>query len=235
MANTPVLPRAITPAPSSGNSSVAGAYDPEETGRSVRPRGLYRAGMFDNVKSSLDFAHALEVPLKAIALIVFKDEDCKSRGCIHKAIEGTGGYCPAHSQRWYPLREEKGGDLHGPEFTKYVNRGRRGCDCSQIGCRSAGYFPGQDAFYIPTEGHTTCFSTPNLFTASQKEKWREMKANKRSSRSTSILGTSCHHIARKEMMAPGSSSSKEETTRNTTIWSATGIPSLLPDTQLVSS
>ena len=171
MASTPAIPRSVSPHPTSANGSSPASYDPEETGRSVRPRGHYRPGMFDGVGSSLNFAAALGVPLKAIPLIVFKDEGCKHQGCIHKAIEGNGGYCPAHSWRWYPLRHEKGGDLHGVEFTKFSNPASRGCDCNQeFGCRSSGYFPGQAAIYIPTEGHATIFATPNLFSSEQRER-----------------------------------------------------------------
>ena len=180
MASTPAIPRSVSPHPTSANGSSPVSYDPEETGRSVRPRGHYRPGMFDGVGSSLNFAAALGVPLKAIPLIVFKDEGCKHQGCIHMAIEGNGGYCPAHSRQWYPLRHEKGGNLHGVEFTKFSNSASQGCNYNQeFGCRSSGYFPGQAAIYIPTEGHATIFATPNLFSSEQREKWRKMKEEKK--------------------------------------------------------
>ena len=77
MASTPAIPRSVSPHPTPADGSSPVSYDPEETGRSVRPRGHYRPGMFDGVGSSLNFAAALGVPLKAIPLIVFKDEGCK--------------------------------------------------------------------------------------------------------------------------------------------------------------
>ena len=179
MASRP--PRSVSPLPNSASASPclpSASYSPETTGRSKRPPGRYEVGMFDDVKSSTDFAAALRVPLKAIPLIVFKDFLCKSPGCIHNAIEGNCDYCPAHSRRWYPLRHEKGGDLRGVDFTKFSSPGR-GCDCNVIGCRAAGYFPGQDAMYIPAKGHDTLFATPGLFSAEQKERWRRRKEEKK--------------------------------------------------------
>ena len=44
------------------------------------------------------------------------------------------------------------------------------CDCSAAPCRSAGYFPSQDAFYIPTVGHEMVLNTPNLLSAEMKKR-----------------------------------------------------------------
>ena len=72
------------------------AYDLKETGQTIHQKGLYFSGIFDGLKSSLDFAATLGVPLKAIPMIVFKDDNCISKGCIHEAIVDNKGYCPAH-------------------------------------------------------------------------------------------------------------------------------------------
>mmetsp|Transcript_29333 Transcript_29333/g.61840 ORF Transcript_29333/g.61840 Transcript_29333/m.61840 type:complete len:425 (+) Transcript_29333:99-1373(+) len=149
-------------------------YDPNETGRVTRPRGHYSPGMFAGVKSVEDFAAVLRVPLKAIPLVVPKDKPCRSKGCPHNAIEGNSNYCPAHQRSWYPLRHTRGGHLFGPEFLRF-NGKFRSCSCDLPSCKSAGYFPGQDALYIPSTGVETVLNTPNLFSPEKKQKLREKK------------------------------------------------------------
>eukprot|EP00957_Ditylum_brightwellii_P138782 10578891-Ditylum_brightwellii.AAC.1 len=44
---------------------------------------------------------------------IFKENDCISKGYIHKAVIGNKSHCPAHLHCWYPLHYERGIDLHG--------------------------------------------------------------------------------------------------------------------------
>ena len=155
----------VSPVPPDGDSEV---------GRARYTKGGYTPGMFNDVDSVDCFAKILGVPVPAIALIVPRDTPCKANGCPHDAIEGNCGYCPAHRRAWYPLLNQRGEDLLGPEFLSFAGK-YRVCDCSQKSCISAGYFPHQDALYIPVTGHKTVLNTPNLLSAATKNKINEKK------------------------------------------------------------
>jgi hypothetical protein len=109
--------------------------------------------MFKDVSSINDFARVLGVPTAAVSLIVPRDGvTCRSNGCTFQAIEGNNDYCPAHQRSWYPLAGDRGCDLLGPAFMRFSHKGRhRQCDCTSTTCKAAGYFPGQDALYIPAK------------------------------------------------------------------------------------
>ena len=141
-----------------------------------RAKGYYEKGMFDGVRSVEDFAAKLQVPVKAIPLVVPKDTPCRSKGCPHNAINGNGDHCPCHQRTWYPLKNQRGGDLWGNEFLRSSSTGGlRTCDCNVPSCKAAGYFPGQGAIYIPSQGIEACINTPNLLAPSKKEKLHAKK------------------------------------------------------------
>jgi hypothetical protein len=126
--------------------------------------------MFQGVKSIHNLAHVLGVPSAAIALVIQKeDTPCAKKDCKFKAIEGNGNRCPAHQRSWYPLATERGCDLLGPEFLRSARKFRC-CDCTTTSCAAAGYFPGQDAIYIPKQCRDVVLNTPGLFTTEQKQR-----------------------------------------------------------------
>ena len=135
----------------------------------TRTPGAYRPGMFCGVASAADFARVLEVPVRALDLVVPEDKVCcRAKDCRHNAIRGNHGFCPAHCRSWYPLLGERGGDLLGSEFLRSAGNFRT-CDCQQTVCRSAGYFPGQSALSVPAAGVETVLKTPNLISSKVRE------------------------------------------------------------------
>jgi len=143
-----------------------------ECGRKKHPVNCtYTTGMFANIKTTDEFAILLGVPKKSIPLVVPTNKHCKSHGCPFNAIRRNGGHCPAHERRWYPLLDDRGGGLFGPEFlhdlssTRYID-----CSCSDLVCKSAGYFPNQSAIYIPKDGNDIVKNTPNLLSNETKQK-----------------------------------------------------------------
>ncbi len=114
-------PRALSASPSPGAVN---------SGHLHCPRGSYVPRMFHAVQLCDDFASILGVPTAAVPLIVPRDCPCRSKGCPLNAIEGNGGYCPAHKRVWYPLIGECGKSLHGPEFLRQNGKFCM-CDCSQ--------------------------------------------------------------------------------------------------------
>lgn len=149
---------------------MSSASTTAERGRTSRTPGHYDPGMFAGVETVEQFAQTLEVPQKSIPLIASTGEGCKEEGCPFNSIKSNQGYCPAHKRCWYPLKGKRGEDLHGPDFTRWANDGRRGCDCNQVSCKSAGYFPLQDALYVPVAGISVAMATPNLLSSAMKEK-----------------------------------------------------------------
>ena len=67
-----------------------------------------------------------------------------------------------------------GGDLFGPTFLRIVGK-FRSCDCSQPACKSAGYFPGQDALYTPASGLQAALKSPNLLSSETKQQLKDKK------------------------------------------------------------
>ena len=166
---TPLQPRRvsaalITPTP---------LDDVCNAGRNQRPKGAYHPGMFQGVRSMNNLAHVLGVPSAAIPLVIPKQSTtCAFKGgCSFPAIEGNQDRCPAHQRSWYPLANERGCDLLGPEFMRAgaSQRKFRSCDCTQKTCLAAGYFPQHDAIYIPKQGRDVVMNTPGLFTTEQKQ------------------------------------------------------------------
>ena len=119
-----------------------------------------------------DFARVLQVPAKALDIIVPDDARCVLSGCLHSAIRGNCGYCPAHRPGWYPLLNGRGGDLFGTSFPRIAGK-LRTCNCSQPACKSAGYFPGQDALYILAAVLQTAIKTPNLLSSETKQQLKD--------------------------------------------------------------
>ena len=165
------------PVPSVSPSPVGG----ENTGRHAYPKGGYVPGMFNHVGSPDEFAGVLGVPTSSLALVVPLDSQCRHSGCPHTAILSNCGYCPIHRRAWYPLAQDWGSDHHGPEFLP-LSSGRkktRCCDCDQQSCFKAGYFPNQEAIYIPASGHDVVLSTPGLLSAATRKKLKESKSKKK--------------------------------------------------------
>jgi hypothetical protein len=123
-------------------------------GRNVRPTGSCQIGMFQGLKTINNLAHVLGVPSAAISCVIPQENTpCASKGCMFDAIKGNSGRCPANQRSWYSLANERGCDLLGSEFMRAAGP-FRSCDCSQIFCSAAGYFPGQDAICIHKQGRT---------------------------------------------------------------------------------
>ena len=114
----------------------------------------------------------LQVTANALDLAVPDDARCVSSGCLHSAIRGNCGHCPAHRRGWYPLPTVGGGDLFGPAFLRIAGKFRT-CDCSQPAGKSAGYFPGQDVLYIPAVGLHTALKTLNLLSLETKQQLKD--------------------------------------------------------------
>ena len=144
-----------------------------EPGSASRSQPFWDPGMFKGITTVGEFARAIEVPEKAINLVVPTTDRCQfkragSKNCLFNAVERNHKMCVCHSKTWYPLENTRGEDMHGPEFQNYD--GIRGCDCSQAACISAGYFPYQSAICIPKEGWDTVMDTPNLLSSDKIEK-----------------------------------------------------------------
>ena len=154
---------------------------PGSSDTSRRVKGGYTPGMFQCVKSIEDFAVVLCVPVKTILLITIKNKTpCRLSWCPFGAILGNDDHCLAHQQSWYPLKNEKGSNLQGPEFLR-SNGKFRGCDCNQPACISSGYFPSQDSFCIPIAWHSIAISTSNLLPTKKKDKLKNDKMQSSSS------------------------------------------------------
>ena len=147
-------------------SMTASTASDTAPGRGNHPKGGYTPGMFGAVESADDFASVLGVPTTSIPLVKRKRIKCKSKDCPFDAILANDGHCPAHERSWYPLKNERGGLLLGPEF---LRNSHRCCDCNLPQCKSAGYFPGQGALYTKREGRNTIINTPQLFSREKKQ------------------------------------------------------------------
>jgi hypothetical protein len=139
-------------------------------GRNQRPKGNYQIGMFQGVKTTHNLAHVLGVPSAAIACVIpKKNTPCVNKGgCKFNAIEGNGNRCPAHQRSWYPLANERGCDLLGSDFMRASGK-FRSCDCTSTFCSAAGYFPNQDAIYVPQQARDVMLGTPGLFSKDRKQ------------------------------------------------------------------
>ena len=80
--------------------------------------------MFEGMTSVGDFAYVLQVPAKALDLVVPDDARCVSSGCLHSAIRSNCGYCPVHRCGWYPLLNGRAGRFFGPTFFRIARRFR---------------------------------------------------------------------------------------------------------------
>ena len=171
-----VSPEKWTRKPSARGGNSRAVSPVSEPGRDEYTKGGYEQGMFAEVRSVQDFGRVLQIPLAAIPLVSPSDKLCRSAGCPFNAIENNTGFCPAHKRTWYSLRNNRGGDLYGPEFLRSaVVKGSTDCHCNSKACKSAGYFPGQGAFYIPAQGHSTVIGTPVLLSQDKIKKLRENK------------------------------------------------------------
>ena len=132
--------------------------------KDVPSQRKYTQGMFCGVTSTAEFANVLGVPVESIPYINPTFDRCKSKGCPFNSIFGNGSHCPCHQRSWYPLKNEKGGDLRGPEFGR-TEQYHHSCDCVNKSCKKGGYFPGQDPIYIPIEMHNMVARTPNLLSS----------------------------------------------------------------------
>ena len=143
-----------------------------EAGSTSRSKPFWDPGMFVGIKTVGEFSRAIEVPEKAINLVVPTTNRCQfkrdgSQNCPFNAVQRNHKMCVCHSKTWYPLKNTRGEEMHGPEFQDY--EGFRGCDCSQAACISAGYFPNQSSICIPKEGWDTAIDTPNLLSRDKIE------------------------------------------------------------------
>ena len=133
------------------------------------PQGGYSPSMFAGIQFVNYFASTLGAPKQSIALVIPKDCICKSRNCLHNAIESNKNLCPAHKRVWCPLKDTHGKNMHGPEF--FCSSGRHyACDYNLDLCKSASYFPLQYASYVPTAGYKTVMMIPYLL--SDGTKWK---------------------------------------------------------------
>ena len=146
-----------------GSSPIPGHYDP---------------GMFKHVQTVDEFASVLDVPKKSIALIVPSGDKCKYDECPFDSIRGNYGYCPAHRQTWYPRENQRGADMHGPDFLRSVSGHLRVCECDDVVCKAVGYFPHQAAIYVHGKngrGVQVALATPHLLLSDTKEKIKKGK------------------------------------------------------------
>lgn len=151
----------------------------EEPGRAAYSKGGYTPGDFSDVDSVEAFARKLRVPAKSIALVRPLNDPCKSKDCPFNAVLGNSGYCPAHRRTWYPLKHSRGGLLSGPEFVREKGSKRfRTCDCEADTCFLAGYFPSQDALYIPKDGIDTVLDTPGIMSEQKRQKIKDGEIKK---------------------------------------------------------
>ena len=143
-----------------------------ETGRVSRTKGAHLQGMFKGVALVRDFARVLQVPAKALDLVVLDDAWCAMSGCLHIAIRGNCGYCLAQRRGLYPLLISREGNCFDPAFLRIAGKFLI-CYCSQPACNSAGYFLGQDAIYIPTAGLQTALKALNLLSLLKNQQLKD--------------------------------------------------------------
>ncbi len=155
---------------------TAGVDEEAEPGLVVRTkvREVYKRGMFQGVDSVDKFAALLGVPKKSIPLVQPIDIPCKSKDCQFIAIARNGGHCPYHERSWYPLANQKGSRMLGPEFLRYDEHPGN-CDCKHLACREAGYFPLQDPLYIPAAGRDVMLQPAGLLSESAKKRLQKNK------------------------------------------------------------
>ena len=75
-------------------SSMQGTAN--KAGRVSRTKGAHLLGMFKGMTLVGDFVRVLQVPAKALDLVVPDDARCVSIGYLRSAIQGNCVYCPAH-------------------------------------------------------------------------------------------------------------------------------------------
>jgi hypothetical protein len=158
-------------------------------------KGGYTPGMFGGITTVEEFATTLGVPREAINYVLPTNKKCKHANCKFNAIESNDGHCPVHKRAWYPLLGKKGGDLLGVEFFRFISGDYTNCMCIQDDCKSAGYYPKQDALYISTDGYDEVFSHHNLISNEKRRNCGQRKVPS----STCICGISFWSIVVKRM------------------------------------